>query len=351
MKYYKRVQIICWCIVFVVFICLALWFLLRNEGSRSWNISTGFENLSGPYNEVERYTVNSSQITNINISWASGNITISPYEKGEITIIEYAQRELKENENLKITTKSKTLKIDFCQDRVFNMPSKKLEVFIPSDLAKSLEKVSVSKSSATLGIQDIEAKECEIISSSGDSSLINLRLDKLEVDVSSGSTYLDESVVNKLSINSSSGDVNLSDVEGSGLTIAATSGLVNIRDYVGENISITTSSGNIRLEELTTKQIALNATSGKVVFKGSFHDLDANTSSGDIKITNQLSPNSFNIRTTAGDVTLIMPEFEDFDLTFDTASGDLECDIPMRIVKNSKYKISTSSGDVAIYKK
>lgn len=348
MSYYKKVQIICWCVVFVVFIGSGLWFTLRSE-SVSWNISIGFQNLSGPYNEVGRYRVDSSEIKNLQVSWTAGGIIITPYEENEITIIEYAQRELKEEENLKMNTNSNTLKIDYCKASGYmQMPPKKLEVFIPADLAKSLEKVMVAKTSATLEMQDIEANECEILSSSGDSSLINLRFDKLDVDVSSGYTYLDESVVKKLSISSSSGDVNISDLEGSNLTIESTSGEVNIRDYVGENVSINTTSGEARLEEVTTNQINIDTTSGDVIFKGSFHDLEADSSSGKFKITNQLPPNSFNIGTTSGDVTLIMPVFEDFDLTFDTSSGDLESDIPMRKVNSSKFKISTSSGDVAI---
>lgn len=368
MKIYKIVQMVCWSIVFVVFLGLAVWLLYR-DNSKPISISAGNDNLTGsyvnsttkdiqisvndnltgPYDEVGRYTVDASEIKNLQVSWASGSIIINPYEKDEITIIEYAQRELKEEEKIKIKTKNDTLEIDYCKaNQIKNMPSKKLEVLLPVNTATNMKKIMIDKTSADLELRDIVATECDIESSSGNSKLLNLTLDNLNIDSTSGETNLDASVIKKLDISTSSGNVYLTELEVPDLKVNATSGMININNYAGENISIDTASGDIKLNQVTANNVEFKTASGFVYLNGSFSKLDADSSSGDYEIINHITPESFKISTASGNVSITMPEFENFDLSFDTASGDLECEIPMRKVSSSKYRIITTSGEAVI---
>lgn len=64
MSVYKKVQIVCWSIVLVVLLGFSIWFLV-NINSGSWNVFSDIESLNGPYDEVGRYSLDSSKIKNL----------------------------------------------------------------------------------------------------------------------------------------------------------------------------------------------------------------------------------------------------------------------------------------------
>lgn len=353
MRIYKNIQVIALSIVIVFLVGLGIWFVtnvipVNSESNNTFTINTG---LNGPYNEVARYTVDSSKVQDLCVLWVAGDILISPHEEDDILIIEYAKRSLKESEYLKITSTNDALRIDYSKQRFnVNIPSKKLEVFIPEELAKNLDYVEVDRTSADLRINDLIAREFEIDSTSGQSYLSNLEAKKMAVDVTSGDTRIFDSQINQVTISSTSGDTNIHVSRMSHLSIDATSGDVKINDLVLDELSINATSANSNLEQVTTNKLSFNLTSGNVTFEGVFKDLEGNSSSGKYFITNYIKPDSFRLDTSSGDVVLTLPEFEDFNVFYDTATGELESELPIKLNGENDYLVDTSSGDLTIKK-
>lgn len=350
MSVYKKVQVVCWSIVLVVFVGLGVWFVTRvNYGS--WNISLNTESLNGPYNEMGRYTLDASKIRNLSVSWLAGDVIISPHEEKNITIIEYAQRELKEDEELKLNTSRDTLSIDYCTGNI-NMliPAKKLEVFIPEEIAENLDNVIIDRTSSDLMMYDIVAEEIELDSSSGNSLLKNIKATRMDIDMTSGDAELHDGEITKLYISSSSGDSEIYKSEISNLLVNATSGEITINDLVGEELSINTSSGDSKLDQVIINKASFDSTSGTVKFMGSFKTLQGDSTSGNYYITNDIEPESFSFNTSSGNVTLTLPESDDLNISYDTSSGDLESELPIMQKGKSSYKVNTTSGDLTIKK-
>lgn len=353
MRIYKKIQVIALSVVIIVLVGLGIWFVTNAipVNSKSNNYFTINTDLKGPYNEVARYEVDSSKVQDLRISWIAGDILISPHEEDDILIVEYAQRDLKEDEHLKINISSDTLRIEYSRQKFYiNVPRKKLEVFIPEELAKNLDYVEVDRTSADLRINDLNAREFKVDSTSGQASLRNLEASKMEVDVTSGDTSIFDSQIDQITVSSTSGDTNIFVSKISSLSIDATSGDVTIKDLVLDELSINATSAISKLDQVTANKLIFDVTSGNVTFEGSFKELEGNSTSGKYFITNHIKPDSFRFDTSSGDVELILPEFEDFSVSYDTASGELESELPVKLGVGSDYLVDTSSGDLTIKK-
>ncbi len=332
MNKYKIVQIVCWTIVFVVFIGLAIWFITR--GSTSFTGRFSIENLRGPYEEKARYRIDTSKVESMELSWTAGEIIIRPYDGEEIELVEYAQRDLDEDEKLSYNVDHNTMTISFCkkQFRILDpMPPKKLEIFVPEKLAADFNDVFLNCVSSTVDVYNIKAQSFYAKTVSGEVFLTDITADKSEVRSTSGTLELDNIMSSKLELKTVSGEI-------------------RVQRLTAADVSAHSTSGEITLTEVTTEQLDFDTVSGEVEFDGSFQMLTANTTSGDLDITVDTVPNSINIKTVSGEVNLMMPASTDFGVYYKTVSGDFHSGIPMRSLDESTaaFKIKTTSGDIKI---
>jgi hypothetical protein len=313
MSKYKIIQMICWLIVFIVFVGLAIWFVLGSH----LNIVSGFslQNLRGPYEEEGRYSIETKDVGSLDIDWTAGVVTVTPYEGNVIELVEYAQRDLEENEKLVYSADGGTLSVDYCEKQVRfldPMPSKKLEVFVPADLATNLDDFILDGVSAEINVNNLKADYFHAKTVSGEGQLTGIEAEELEISSTSGSMEVQKS------------DAPLTTVK--------------------------TVSGSISVDEVTMKSLKLHTVSGEMTFTGSFEELTAESTSGEITITDLSVPKAFDIKSVSGEVKLTMPAFDNFDLYSKTVSGDLHSEIPVisKEDSNSSYRIKTTSGDIEI---
>ena len=142
-------------------------------------------------------------------------------------------------------------------------------------------------------------------------------------------------------LESVSGDVNIADVQGP-MRIKSVSGDVQLTDYVGS--------------------LEGSSVSGDVDIRGRVHSCELHTVSGDISI--DLEPEQggreSRLKTISGDVEVGLLT-SSCVCDFHTASGDLECEIPARIVREgrkdrtviigdgrSRLSVKTVSGDLTV---
>lgn len=142
-------------------------------------------------------------------------------------------------------------------------------------------------------------------------------------------------------IQSVSGDVSIEDALGP-LRLKSVSGDVNIRRYVG-HAEGNTVSGDVTFDTARLRSLQFSSVSGDVAVKGALE-----------------ASRAHRFRTISGDVQLSLVD-PDLLVEFRTASGDLECDTPARVERQSRkdYRVGlgearghvvvkTVSGDLAV---
>ncbi len=150
-----------------------------------------------------------------------------------------------------------------------------------------------------------------------------------------------EGVHGPIEIQTVSGDVRLEDVQGP-MRLKSVSGDVDCRRYVGH--------------------LEGNAVSGDVTIAASrLRSTQLHTVSGDVEIEGRLDPKKeHRFKTISGDVDLALAE-ADATIEYRTASGDIECELPARIVRHGRKEygvviggghghvgVKTVSGDLTV---
>ncbi len=317
----KMVTIICWLVTALVLIGLVIWLITGNlfgfKTGFTLNMPTfhigSYEELTGPFNEVGNYTVEADNINSLNVDWVSGEISITPYDGTNIKITEYARRELDEKEKLAYNVSGNTLNIEYTENALnFNLLTKKLEVFVPQELADKINRLFVNATSAELTVSSFTVQELEIHETSGTSDLTNIQSDTA-------------------GIYSVSGEINLTGLKTSQLTMS-------------------TVSGEVTLSDVTADIVICDTTSGDQYFEGTFKSLDLNSVSGELSIVSSIDPDEIRCDTTSGDITLTIPGNDDVVVSYSTVSGDFGSEVPVITAGSAAYNFNTVSGDMHIKK-
>ncbi|MGH2490136.1 MAG: DUF4097 family beta strand repeat-containing protein [Candidatus Limnocylindria bacterium] len=133
-----------------------------------------------------------------------------------------------------------------------------------------------------------------------------------------------EGVRGPIEIQSVSGDVRLEDVQGP-MRLKSVSGDVDCRRYVGHL------EGNTVSGDLTIAAALLRSS-------------QVHTVSGDVEIEGRLDPRKeHRLKTISGDIELALAE-PDVTIDYRTASGDVECELPGRIVRRGRKEYSVVIG-------
>lgn len=142
-------------------------------------------------------------------------------------------------------------------------------------------------------------------------------------------------------VQSVSGDVSIADVQGP-LRLKSVSGDIECRRYVG-HVEGNTVSGDITFDAVRLRSLQLH------------------TVSGDVELAGVLEPaREHRFRSISGDIDLSLGD-PDLTVDFRTASGDLECEAPARVTRESRKEytvvlgagrgsavVKTVSGDLTI---
>ena len=275
------------------------------------------------YPNADKYTAGgrdfSEKVSSIEIDWASGSVDVEYQDSAKVSVTETSDKELKESQQVHTWLDGDTLRIQFCESGAVNtgdFGDKKLSVKIPKG--------------TSLNTLDLDGSSCEY-------TFDGITADIIDVDVSSGDGHVKECTAKSFEADTSSGDLEMS-LKGScdSINTDCSSGCVTITAENAGTIDCDSSSGKINVTASEAKS-----------FKSS-------TSSGAVTTVWGAVPESINIDTASGDVSITLPEKADFTADIDTASGDLDSSIALKkegdnYVSGSgknKIEIDTSSGDI-----
>lgn len=148
---------------------------------------------------------------------------------------------------------------------------------------------------------------------------------EVEVEVGSGDVAA-EGLSKSLRLITGSGDVSLRGLSGE-VRIRCGNGDIKLSRVFGA-VYIRTGSGDIFGKEVKG-DLDLETGSGDVALTFVEGEVRILTGSGDVKLKGDLSESTWKIRTSSGDVFLILPEDTEAEVFLRTDFGDIECEFPL----------------------
>lgn len=148
---------------------------------------------------------------------------------------------------------------------------------------------------------------------------------------------------------------NLTAVDLSGVSANFAVGKLTVRDA----FSFDTTSGKLKTEVLTATgaKADVSSVSGDIELDGSFREVKAGSTSGEIDLKLRNGPAAVEVSTVSGEVDVELPAGTGFTLDYSTVSGELEYDFPLTKSKDGKYvcgdgacriEVGTTSGSLSV---
>ena len=148
---------------------------------------------------------------------------------------------------------------------------------------------------------------------------------------------------------------NLTEVDLSGVSADFAVGKLTVRDA----FSFDTTSGKLEMQSMNAPQAkaTVSSVSGKVELDGSFREVKAGSTSGEIDLMLRNAPAAVEVSTVSGEVDAELPAGTGFTLDYSTVSGELECDFPLTKSVDGKYvcgdgacriEVGTTSGSLSV---
>lgn len=315
----KLVTIICSAISALALIGLVIWMIVAQPTVFGFNIGgvniggINIENLGGTFYPRSTENINAAGIDYINVDWVAGEVRVVPHDRNYISIVESAQRELDNNEQMSVRVSASGVTVSFIEGRrIGRMPPKNLEILVPFELSEQLDRLGVEAISAAILVSDLTANTAAFSSISG-----RLELDNMNAQ--------------SLSANSTSGRVEISSTSAGRLNVSSVSGSLTLRDVV-------------------TDVLSSNTVSGSSAFSGSLSSAEFESVSGAVTVTSDVVPLSFDVSTVSGAVNLTIPNEGSISISHTAVSGRLHSEIPMTTARgNAQFIFSSVSGNVNIH--
>ena len=148
---------------------------------------------------------------------------------------------------------------------------------------------------------------------------------------------------------------NLTAVDLSGVSADFAVGKLTVRDA----FSFDTTSGKLEMQSMNAPQAkaTVSSVSGNVELDGSFREVKAGSTSGEIDLMLRNAPAAVEVSTVSGEVDVELPAGTGFTLDYSTVSGELEYDFPLTKSKDGKYvcgdgacriEVGTTSGSLSV---
>lgn len=302
-----KIIIIVLCLIMLVSFSIAFILFSLTGGFKGFHVTGETATLN------KEEILNIKDISNIEINSISEKIIIIPADNNEAKICFYTNV-TKNNSNyepeLIITQFNKDLKISIEHKKIFQLVlfrshhNSRLEIYLPVEYSKDISISTVS-----------------------------------------GDIYQDNFKLNKVNYKTVSGDIKIDKVYAEDVSVRTTSGDIKLNGECN-NFTLRTVSGDFSSSELFTKESDIRTTSGDISIKNFKGDFTSNHVSGDVKVCYLEFNNDISIKTTSGDIKFILPVDAEFNISFNSTSGDYNGDFPIT-VKNidKKHKIEGIVGD------
>jgi len=305
MKKSAIVRIVIWSVVALLLGSLLYSALVFDTaGSFFGNFSLGFSSFRYNDEGYSKGNLNTgAEIDTFKIYWIGGKIDISSYDGSEIEAVESSDYNIDKENTMRYLIDDGTLTIRARKPGFLFPLSKKqnktLTIRIPQSLAGKISLLQIDSVSAGVRLSDVSAQKFRLDNVSGDVTLSNGELGVIDID----------------------------------------------------NVS-----GKIECKGITADSLMMDTFSGECKFNGSVKKIDFDSFSGGIDIHSSVVPEEIDTDTFSGDAIFRIPKGPGFTAHLDTASGDLNCNLPTVISGkalkqgdgSAKYEFESFSGDASL---
>lgn len=304
------------------------------------------------------YSIDEQEVSDIYVYWTAGSVDIGRSDEDGISFSEMSVVELLDEEKLQYSVHDSVLVISYSgaeEKDIVKLPEKALKLSIPE--SANVKVLKVDSSSAEIEALGIKIDEISISNVSGKTTL-GAQAKSVDIFTTSGDVKY-KGVYGDISVEAVSGSIDItSDGAAKSTYLSSSSGDV----YVSGNTGfLTTSSvsGDTTGLHITTPYVCASSTSGEVYMLGNISSAEVESVSGSITLDTAVCPESIDVDSTSGEVKLIIPENSSFELEFETSSGELSSDLPMKnngvhYIEGSglsEIDVETTSGDLSILAK
>ena len=361
LKAMRVITVVCWVITALALAGVVIWFLtgtvfgfMSDRFNLDWSFGTNMERLeilTGPYQVAGTYDHTVTGIDSLNIDWVHGDVSVTPYNGADIRITEYAQRELRDEEKLRISAPDGTLTIKYRENsRPIRMPRKKLEVLIPVSLSGSFKSFTAGTVSGSITVDSISADRLKTNTISGAIQVAGASSPALSLESTSGALTAERVSAGNLNLNSISGSIWVADSSAENLDCDTTSGSVNVSgDF--NSAKLNSISGRLTINNSAQGSV-LNAdsTSGSIDASGAFEKVGVNNISGSVTIRSAIVPSKLKAETTSGSITVSAPVDGTIPVNHSSLSGRFSSDIPVIMQSGgAQFELSSLSGSIKIH--
>lgn len=327
-------------IVILTFIIIMLSYSLIYSAKNGFNLEE-IEKIQENIRKEEKIQIDKTNTIKISLKEANINIMLTDDE--EVKVVQYSNKNLKQNEMFLIDKETKHLIITEPKQKLLNNIFKKqitdYDIYIPKSYSRNL---IIETISGDVNIQEeMKLKNIQVKTTNGNITFLNpVVADKLIIKTTSGNITLNDINTNELTIDTTTGDVQAQKITGVAkeqilaetilkpiignvklpksqnlVDIKTVSGNINIEDIGGEMI-LETSSGNICLNNCQLKETSkITTVSGNIKIK-------MNTSNSSYKITTGTVSGTINLSDKLKE-TIEKPYVK---LLLKTASGNIQID-------------------------
>lgn len=284
-------RMIGWIILAVVLTGVLIAGIVTNRlfGSRiiGCGVSIGMGNT---YANAGKYMIgefsSEKEIEELEINWRAGSVELSVSEGDKIEVKEDGG--LEEEKQLRYLFEGNKLTIQYEKSGIHlfgHDRGKNLTVYIPQKMAENMDDIIISTVSADISAENFNSKNVEFDTVSGE---------------------------------------------------------INIESFSAEEFQADSTSGNVIGKKVNMEELEVDTTSGDIRFEGTLKKVEADTTSGKIVFISDTELEEANVDTVSGDIQLKLPKEQEFEMSYDTVSGDFNTDFS---VSKKKGNIICGNGD------
>lgn len=203
---------------------------------------------------------------------------------------------------------------------------------------------------ADLRVQVPTGREVTLHLAAGRVSVANvegrLRIDAHSAPVSAKGTR------GELEVDVGSGQVAVTGAAGT-LTLETGSGSIEVAGFAGDELSVDTGSGEVTASEVQAAAVRIETGSGDIRLSSvRAPKVGLETGSGNVSADLLTEPGALNIETGSGNIAVTAPGSLSATVEIETASGDIETDFPVQVMRHSREhlvgQIGGGKGRIAI---
>jgi lia operon protein LiaG len=257
---------------------------------------------SGTLSVLHEQTI-TENITNVNLGWNAGGVTVVASNDDKIRLIERSYENVAQNKWAIVSISGETLKVTSGIKNAFwfffwHSPETYLEVQLPK---KTYDTFKLSVTSGNNKVSDLSVKSLDVNSTSGNLSIKNLTAETVDFNMTSGQTTFENAAAHEFDGVMTSGNMTFDGVIDQNMRLTMTSGQFStqLRESAPKTIDFQMTSGQARfmLDATADFTLSLNKTSGS--FAANFE----HTQNGN-KYTYKNGKDTYHMGMTSGSLTV-----------------------------------------------